>query len=75
MSSPPNDDLKQRALVVFGKVLSDDQLELYKGRLPTMLQNVERLDQWSKRLGNGEPAQIQCLLTNVDDNSQGGTHG
>ena len=62
MSSSSIDDLKREALEVFGKRLSDEQLEIYKGRLPTMLQNVRLLDDWSKRLDHAQPAQIQRLV-------------
>ena len=66
MSSPPRDDLKQQALDVFGKALSDKQIELYKGRLPTMLQNVDLLAGWSKRLDDTYPAQIQCPVVDIE---------
>lgn len=62
MSSSSIDELKQEALEVFGKALSDEQLEIYKGRLPTMLQNVRLLEEWSKRLEQDQPAQIQRLV-------------
>jgi hypothetical protein len=59
MSSPSIDDLKRDALEIFGKVLTDEQAESYKGRLPTMVQNVRLLADWGKRLEQAHPAQIQ----------------
>lgn len=56
------DGLRRQALEVFGKSLSDEQLEAYKGRLPTMLQNVLLLESWGKRLEQAHPAQIQCSV-------------
>lgn len=59
MSSFSNDELKKVTLEVFGRELSDEQLEIYKGRLPTMLQNVRLLQEWGERLDQAHPAQIQ----------------
>jgi hypothetical protein len=59
MASKTLDALKQEALELFGKDLSDDELELCKGRLPTMIQNVRLLAEWSKRLDEVPPAQVQ----------------
>lgn len=59
MSSPSIDDLKRDAREVFGKDLTDEQAEAYKGRLPTMVQNVRLLADWGKRLEQAHPAQIQ----------------
>lgn len=56
------DALKQQALEIFGKRLSDEQLEAYKGRLPTMVQNVQLLERWSTHLDHAQPAQIQRLF-------------
>lgn len=75
MSSSPSDDLKQQSLDVFGKALSDEQLELYKGRLPTMLENVDLLRGWSKRLGDAYPAQIQCPAVDIEGSDKGDDHG
>ncbi len=59
MPPPSIDDLKREALDVFGQALSDEKLEIYKGRLPTMLDNVRLLAAWGKRLDQAQPAQIQ----------------
>lgn len=66
MSSLSIDDLRREALEVFGKALSDEQLEIYKGRLPTMLQNVRLLESWDRRLDQAHPAQIQCPVDMQD---------
>lgn len=66
--------LKQQALEVFGKSLSDEQLEAYKGRLPTMLQNVKLLERWGKRLAEAHPAQIQRPFDGRHSD-EGGRHG
>lgn len=57
--SSSDEELKQQALEVFGQSLSDEQIEAYKGRLPTMLQNVKLLEKWGKHLAHAHPAQIQ----------------
>lgn len=67
MSSSSIDELKREALEVFGKSLSDEQLEIYKGRLPTMLQNVRLLAEWGKRLEQAHPAQIHRPVAIGDD--------
>ena len=67
MSSLSIDELRREALEVFGKALSDEQLEIYKGRLPTMLQNVRLLEAWGERLDQAQPAQIQRPAGIQDD--------
>ncbi len=66
MPSVSLDELKKEALKVFGRELSDQQLEIYQGRLPTMLQNVRLLEDWGGRLEKAHPAQIQCSSANHD---------
>ena len=76
MSSFSIDDLRRQALDVFGKELTDEQLEVYKGRLPTMLQNVRLLQDWEKRLEQAHPAQIQRITAAPDgDESRNGDEG
>ena len=69
MSSFSIDDLKREALGLFGRELSDEQLEIYQGRLPTMLQNVRLLQDWGKRLEKAHPAQIQCPAASPDSDA------
>ena len=64
MPEPSIETLKRGALEVFGVTLTDEQAEIYRGRLPTMLENVRLLQGWAARLGETGPAQI---LQTVDD--------
>ena len=61
MSRPSLDELKRMARETFGRELSDAQAEAYRGRLPTMVQNVRRLRDWERRLGTIDPALVQRL--------------
>jgi hypothetical protein len=68
MSGPSIAELQQMARATFGRELSEAQAEAYRGRLPTMVRNVERLQQWARGLGNAAPAQVQRMLgTDGDD--------
>ncbi|MEM8951060.1 MAG: hypothetical protein AAGA21_03215 [Pseudomonadota bacterium] len=58
MSTASNDDLKREVEAVFGAVLSDEEIETGKGRLPTMLANARLLAGWANRLGTTAPAQM-----------------
>jgi hypothetical protein len=62
MSKPSIAELQRMARATFGRELSEAQAEAYRGRLPTMVENVERLQQWASRLGDIAPAQIQQML-------------
>jgi hypothetical protein len=68
MSKPSIAELQKMARATFGRELSEAQAEAYRGRLPTMVQNVLRLQQWASRLGETAPAQVQRMLgTDGDD--------
>lgn len=68
MSGPSIAELQRMARETFGRELSEAQAEAYRGRLPTMVQNVLRLQQWAKRLGDTGPSQVQRMLgTEGDD--------
>jgi hypothetical protein len=68
MSKPSIAELQKMARATFGRELSEAQAEAYRGRLPTMVQNVLRLQQWARRLGETAPAQVQRMLgTDGDD--------
>lgn len=56
------DDLKRMARETFGRELSDAQIEAYRGRLPTMVKNVQRLRAWEPRLRQAEPALVQRVV-------------
>ena len=62
MAGPSIAELQQMAREVFGRELSAAEAEAYRGRLPTMAQNVRRLRQWEPRLRDAEPAQVQRML-------------
>jgi hypothetical protein len=62
MAKPTTDELKQNAQEVFGRALNDAQVEAYRGRLPTMVRNVQRLRDWEPRLRHAEPALVQRVL-------------
>ena len=56
------DDLKRMARETFGRELSDAQIEAYRARLPTMVNNVQRLREWEPRLRQAEPALVQRVV-------------
>ena len=62
MAGPSIAELQQMAREVFGRELSAAEADAYRGRLPTMAQNVRRLRQWEPRLRAAEPAQVQRVL-------------
>ena len=58
MAPPTVEDLKRMALEAFGQVLTDQQAEAYRGRLPVMVAAVRLLADWQGRLGETEPASV-----------------
>ena len=67
MAEPTTDELKRMAREVFGRELSDAQAEAYRGRLPTMVRNVQRLRAWEPRLRHAEPALVQRVVSGDRD--------
>ena len=67
MSGPSIAELQKMARETFGRELSEAQALAYRGRLPTMVRNVERLQQWARRLGDTAPAQIQQMPARAGD--------
>jgi hypothetical protein len=68
MSEPSIAELQKMARATFGRELSEAQAMAYRGRLPTMVRNVERLQRWAEPLGDTAPAQVQRMLgTDGDD--------
>jgi hypothetical protein len=67
MSGPSIAELQKMARETFGRELSEAQALAYRGRLPTMVQNIARLQQWAKRLGDTAPAQVQQMLAGSGD--------
>lgn len=68
MAKPEIAALQRQARETFGRELSAAQIEAYRGRLPTMLKNVQILDAWQERLRGAHPALIQRV-------PGGGDHG
>lgn len=61
------DELKRMARETFGRELSEAEAEAYRGRLPTMVANVRRLQEWEPRLRHAEPALVQWVVTGAGD--------
>jgi hypothetical protein len=61
------DDLKRMARDTFGRELSNAEAEAYRGRLPTMVENVRRLRAWAPRLRQAEPALVQRVVAGDGD--------
>jgi transcription elongation GreA/GreB family factor len=62
MAGPSIAELQQTAREAFGRELTEAEADAYRGRLPTMAQNIRRLRQWEERLRAAEPAQVQRVL-------------
>lgn len=62
MSESSIAELQKMARQTFGRELSEAQAQAYRGRLPTMVQNVARLQRCARRLGDTAPAQVQRML-------------
>jgi hypothetical protein len=67
MAEPSVAELQQMARESFGRELSEAEALAYRGRLPTMAQNVRRLRQWEEHLRAAEPAQVQRVLEDAAD--------
>jgi hypothetical protein len=67
MAKPTTEELKAMARETFGRELSDEEAEAYRGRLPTMVQNVQRLRAWEPRLRHAEPALVQQVIGGGSD--------
>lgn len=67
MPEPTIADLQRMARESFGRELSEAEAQAYRGRLPTMVQNVQRLQQWALRLGDTAPSQVQRMSGTEDD--------
>jgi hypothetical protein len=67
MAKPTTEELKQMARESFGRELSDAKAEAYRGRLPTMVQNLRRLRDWEPRLRHAEPALVQRVIAGDAD--------
>ncbi len=66
MAKPDIETLQRQARDVFGRELSTAQVEAYRGRLPTMLRNLQILEAWRARLRLAHPALIQRVRADDD---------
>jgi uncharacterized protein YfaA (DUF2138 family) len=67
MTGPSIAELQQMAREAFGRELTAAEAEAYRGRLPTMARNVQRLRQWEEHLRAAQPAQVQRVLEDERD--------
>jgi hypothetical protein len=56
MEQPTTAALQQIAHDVFGRELSLDEIEVYRGRLAVMIDAIRILQTWEPQLDNTEPA-------------------
>ena len=61
MTEPTIAELQQMARATFGRELSEAEAEAYRGRLPTMVQIVQRIRQLEPRLRDAHPVQVNRL--------------
>lgn len=67
MARPTTEELRAAAREAFGRELDDAQVEAYRGRLPTMIRNIETLRSWEPKLRTAEPSQVQRLVAEKRD--------
>lgn len=58
MSQPSVAELQRIARDVFGRDLTADQADRYRGRLPVMGQAAQLIQEWETRLGDTAPAAV-----------------
>ena len=59
------DNLKEDLRKVFGRDLSEKELEIYGDRLRRQRVQIQRLETWENKLWLTEPATVSALLSNV----------
>jgi hypothetical protein len=69
MARPSIVELRVGAREAFGRELDDAQLEAYRGRLATMIRNIQTLRQWEPKLRTAEPSAVQRVSTGHPDGS------
>jgi hypothetical protein len=67
---PTTAELQQMARNTFGRELSAEQAEAYRGRLPVMARAAHILQAWEAQLRHDEPAAVHSLLA-----TEGDSHG
>lgn len=60
VSRPSVEELQRIARDVFGRDLSAEQAERYRGRLPVMGQAARLIREWEAQLGETAPAAVHC---------------
>lgn len=61
-------ELQKMARDTFGRDLSEGEIEVYRTRLPAMVQAVTMLEQWESRLKDTVPATVHLLpVIDTDD--------
>lgn len=70
MEHPTTAELQQMARNTFGRELSAEKAEAYRGRLPVMVRAAHILQAWEAQLRHDEPAAVHSLLA-----SEGESHG
>jgi hypothetical protein len=58
VAQPTTAELQHLAYDTFGRQLSVEQVEAYRGRLPVMVRAVHILQAWEPQLRNDEPAAV-----------------
>ena len=58
-------ELQKMARDTFGRDLSEGEIEVYRTRLPAMVQAVTMLKEWESRLNDTVPATV-CVMPVVD---------
>jgi hypothetical protein len=64
---PTTAELQQMARHTFGRELSAQQAEAYRGRLPVMARAAHLLQAWEAELRHDEPAAVHSPLASAGD--------
>ncbi|TDJ61951.1 MAG: hypothetical protein E2O37_11790 [Proteobacteria bacterium] len=61
-------ELQKMARDTFGRDLSEGEIEVYRTRLPAMVQAVTMLEEWEARLNDTVPATVHVIpMVGTDD--------
>ncbi len=61
-------ELRKMARDAFGRNLSEGEIEVYRTRLPAMVQAVTMLKEWESRLNDTVPATVHVIpVVDTDD--------
>ena len=67
MEQPTTAELQQIARDVFGRELSLNEIEVYRGRLSVMIDAIRLLQAWERQLHNTEPAAVHSTRLSAGD--------